>query len=62
METNHPTIYIYGDSSKGNTSVDAKVRLAYGRERKDADRAQDTDWVCKVVSEDLMPSSLQLTW
>lgn len=50
MEANHPTIYIYGDSPKGNSPGDAKVRIAYGRERKDAERVQDADWVCKLAS------------
>jgi len=50
MEANHPTIYIYGDSSKGKASQDVKVRLAYGRERKDTDRTQEADWTCKICS------------
>lgn len=49
MEKNYPMIYIYGDSAKGNTSEDAKVRLAFGRERKEPDRGQEADWVCKMV-------------
>ncbi|KAK5939978.1 hypothetical protein PMZ80_007396 [Knufia obscura] len=50
METNYPTIYIYGDSSKGNASQDVKVRLAYGRERKDTDRTQEADWTCRICN------------
>lgn len=49
MAKNYPMIYIYGDSAKGNTSEDAKVRLAFGRERKELDRGQEADWVCKMV-------------
>lgn len=49
MDKNYPMIYIYGDSAKGNTSEDAKVRLAFGRERKETERAQEADWVCKMV-------------
>lgn len=48
MDKNYPTIYIYGDSAKGNTSEDAKVRLAFGRERKEPERTE-ADWVCKMV-------------
>lgn len=48
MEANYPTIYIYGDSARGNTSDVAKVRIAYGRERKDADKPQESDWTCKI--------------
>jgi len=48
MEANYPTIYIYGESSKGKSSQDVKVRLAYGRERKDTDRSQEADWPCKA--------------
>lgn len=49
MNKNFPMIYIYGDSSKGNVSDEVKVRIAYGRERKEVERVQDTDWVCKIV-------------
>lgn len=50
MEANYPSIYILGDSLKGNTSQDTKVRLAYGRERTDTDRTQEADWTCKVCN------------
>jgi len=50
MDAYYPTIYIYGDSSKGSTSQDVKVHLAYGRERKDTDRAQESDWTCKICN------------
>lgn len=43
-------IYIYGDSSKGNISGDAKVRIAYGRERKEPEKPQEADWVCKLCN------------
>lgn len=43
-------IYIYGDSSKGNTSGDAKVRIAYGKERKEPEKPQEADWVCKICN------------
>lgn len=63
MEKNFPMIYIYGDSSKGNTSGDAKVRIAFGRERKEMDRSQETDWVCKMVLfSNLRNISTCLTW
>ena len=50
MDANHPSIYIYGDSSEGTTSRDAMVRIAYGKERKDADKSQDSDWTCVICN------------
>lgn len=50
MDANYPMIYIYGDSSKGNTSGDSKVRIAYGRERKEPEKPQEADWVCKICN------------
>ena len=50
METNFPTIYIYGDSTKGHNSENAKVRIAYGRERKEPERAQESDWICTICN------------
>lgn len=63
MENNYPIIYIYGDSAKGNTSEDAKVRLAFGRERKEPERIQESDWVCKMVrTAPMLSSDLNLTY
>ncbi|KAK5072150.1 hypothetical protein LTS08_000754 [Lithohypha guttulata] len=50
MQANYPIVYIYGENSKGHTSDNAKVRIAYGRERKDTDRVQETDWICKACN------------
>ena len=51
MDLFYPALYIYGDRSKSNNTTDeAKVRIAYGRERKEASRGDEADWICKVVS------------
>jgi hypothetical protein len=47
MDRNYPTLYLYGDgSSKSDAS---KVRIAYGRERKEATKGDDGDWICANV-------------
>lgn len=44
MSRNYPTIYLYGDSSKGSgTADDSKVRLSYGKDRS------ESDWICSNV-------------
>ena len=49
MERNYPTIYLYGDSSKGSGDPNEfKVRISYGKDRRD-DRVEDTDWICPSV-------------
>ena len=50
MDKNYPTIYLYGSDGTGGGPDEAKVRIAYGRERKDASRNEEADWTCKVVS------------
>lgn len=47
MDANFPMIYIYGDSSKSHSSDNAKVRIAYGKEKKGSDQAQEADWICQ---------------
>ena len=49
MDQNHPFIYLYGNASSNQSSEDAKVHIAYGRERKDPGRGDDADWICTVV-------------
>ena len=48
MNANYPTIYLYGSSDDAQGSDEAKVRIAYGKERKDP-RTDDGDWICKIV-------------
>ena len=48
MERNFPTLYLYGDSSKSDRDA-SKVRIAFGRERKDLSRGDDADWICANV-------------
>ncbi len=48
MDRNYPTLYLYGDSNKHNEDA-SKVRIAYGRERKDQIRGDDVDWICGNV-------------
>ena len=45
MDRNFPVLYLYGDGSKPNGDA-SKVRIAYGRERKDQTRGEDADWIC----------------
>ncbi|RMZ80088.1 hypothetical protein DV737_g3140, partial [Chaetothyriales sp. CBS 132003] len=48
MARHHPVLYLYGDSdtSRAHTDPDsARVRLSYGRERKEA-RTDEADWTC----------------
>ena len=56
MERNHPFIYLYGNASSNDNSEDAKVHIAYGRERKEPGRERkepgrgdDADWICTAV-------------
>lgn len=49
MDRNYPTVYLYGDTTKATGDPDqVKVRLSYGKERKDP-RGEDGDWVCSSV-------------
>jgi hypothetical protein len=49
MDRNYPILYLYGDNSKANGDSDqAKVRLSYGKERKEP-RTEEGDWVCPSV-------------
>ncbi|ETI28319.1 hypothetical protein G647_00768 [Cladophialophora carrionii CBS 160.54] len=48
MDRNYPTLYLYGDDNKSNGDA-SKVRIAFGRERKDQVRSDDADWVCANV-------------
>lgn len=47
MNTNFPTIYIYGESTQGHPD-DCKVRIAYGKERKETEK--EPDWTCKICN------------
>ena len=50
MDRNHGTLYLYGDSSKGSGDPEeAKVRIFYGKERRD-NRSDEADWICSSVS------------
>lgn len=49
MDRNYPVLYLYGDSSKSNGDA-SKVRIAFGRERKEQSRNDDADWICSMVS------------
>ncbi|KAK5035369.1 hypothetical protein LTS07_002806 [Exophiala sideris] len=45
MDHNYPVLYLYGDSNKSNGDA-SKVRITFGRERKEPIRAEDADWIC----------------
>jgi hypothetical protein len=49
MDQNYPFIYLYGENEKSNGDA-SKVRIAFGRERKDAARTEEADWICPLVS------------
>ncbi|KIW73176.1 hypothetical protein, variant [Phialophora macrospora] len=49
MDRNYPTLYLYGDDSQSNGDA-SKVRIAFGRERKDPIRSDDADWICANCS------------
>lgn len=49
MDRNHPMVYLYGDSNKSNGDA-SRVRIAFSRERKEATRTDDADWICPAVS------------
>lgn len=49
MDRYYPIIYIYGDVEKTNGDA-SKVRITFGRERKETHRAEDSDWTCSNVS------------
>lgn len=54
MDRNYPSIYLYGDSTKAeNHSTHAKVRINYGKERKDI-REDENDWICSSVRQFLL--------
>ncbi len=48
MDRNYPVLYLYGDSNKSNGDA-SKVRIAFGRERKEQGRSDEVDWTCSVV-------------
>jgi hypothetical protein len=49
MDRNYPSIYLYGDSSKTSGKPgDAKVRISFGKERRD-NRSDEVDWICPTV-------------
>jgi hypothetical protein len=48
MDKNYPMLYLYGDNSKSNGDA-SRVRIAFGRERKDTTRIEDGDWTCANV-------------
>ena len=51
MDRNYPNLYLYGDSSKASSDPDeAKVRISYGRERRD-NRNDEADWICSSVCD-----------
>ena len=51
MDRNYPSLYLYGDSSKAAGDPDeAKVRISYGRERRD-NRSDEADWICPSVCD-----------
>jgi hypothetical protein len=50
MDRNYPTLYLYGDDNQFNEDT-LKVRIAFGRERKDQIRSDDADWICANVRE-----------
>lgn len=52
MDKNHPMVYLYGDNNKSNGDA-SRVRIAFGRERKEAGRNDDADWICPSVSPKL---------
>lgn len=54
MDRNYPTIYLYGDSSKSSGEPNEfKVRISYGKERRDI-RVEDTDWICPSVRRSML--------
>jgi len=50
MDRNYPTLYLYGDGNTSNGDA-SKVRIAYGRERKEQSRGEDVDWICANVCQ-----------
>lgn len=49
MDQNYPFIYLYGESNQPQgDNESAKVRIAFGRERKD-NRVEEGDWICTAV-------------
>lgn len=47
MERNYPNLYLYGTGTGG--AEEAKVRIAFSRERKGPQDKDEPDWICKVV-------------
>ena len=61
MDRNYPTLYLYGDNNKSNADA-SKVRIAFGRERKDPGRGDDAEWICANVWHQLpFKSQFKLT-
>lgn len=48
MDKHYPFLYLYGDYDKSPGVC--KVRLAFGRERKEVPRPDEDDWICSMVS------------
>ncbi|RMZ82591.1 hypothetical protein DV738_g1571, partial [Chaetothyriales sp. CBS 135597] len=56
----HPVLYLYGDSDSNQAHPDsARVRISYGRERKDA-RPEEADWACSSVGFPLLVMRMKL--
>lgn len=49
MESNAPTLYLYG-RHPGNDERSAKVRISYTRERDDRRGKPEGEWTCRNVS------------
>ncbi|KAJ9630232.1 hypothetical protein H2204_008593 [Knufia peltigerae] len=45
MDRNYPVLYLYGNDEL-STGDASKVRITFGRERKEAHRTEDADWIC----------------
>lgn len=48
MDRNYPVLYLYGNGNNSNGDG-SKVRIAFGRERKEPNRGDDADWLCGNV-------------
>lgn len=49
MDRNYPVLYLYGDSNKASNDPDeCKVKISYGRERKE-NKSEEGDWNCSAV-------------
>ncbi|KAJ4511737.1 hypothetical protein HRR83_004224 [Exophiala dermatitidis] len=48
MDKHYPFLYLYGDYDKSPGVC--KVRLAFGRERKEVPRPDEDDWICSMCA------------